>query len=150
MYFCAWGLTEPFSARFPERHVVCHHAAKHHLNIYNHNTNSLCHHVLLFMEAVSPACSVSCFTGFHNASLYDTLQPSISPLVGLLRDEEDKTRANAAGALGNLVRNSAALCGELVRAGALAALLATAAAPERVPAAGEDMTWACMHTLSVK
>ncbi|MEW5307613.1 MAG: hypothetical protein WDW36_009992 [Sanguina aurantia] len=81
------------------------------------------------------ACFAIGNAGFHNASLYDALQPSISPLVGLLRDEEDKTRANAAGALGNLVRNSAALCGELVRAGALAALLATAAAPERVPAA---------------
>ena len=39
------------------------------------------------------------------------------PLVRLLGDEEDKTRANAAAALGNLVRNSAALCGDLVRAG---------------------------------
>lgn len=38
-------------------------------------------------------------------------------MVRLLGDEEDKTRANAAAALGNLVRNSAALCGDLVRAG---------------------------------
>jgi fused len=43
--------------------------------------------------------------------------------VTLLRDEEDKTRANAAGALGNLVRNSSQLCGELVSAGALRSLL---------------------------
>ena len=54
--------------------------------------------------------------GFHNASLYEALRPSIGPLVGLLRgEEEDKTRANAAGALGNLVRNSSQLCGELIR-----------------------------------
>ena len=41
------------------------------------------------------------------------------PLVALLRDEEDRTRANAAGALGNLVRNSGQLCGDITRAGAL-------------------------------
>jgi hypothetical protein len=34
----------------------------------------------------------------------------VPPLVRLLGDEEDKTR-------GNLVRNSAALCGDLVQAG---------------------------------
>ena len=45
------------------------------------------------------------------------------PLVALLRDEEDRTRANAAGALGNLVRNSGQLCRDIVGAGALAAML---------------------------
>lgn len=39
--------------------------------------------------------------------------------MALLADEEDKTRANAAGALGNLVRNSDALCVDLLDAGAL-------------------------------
>ena len=57
--------------------------------------------------------------GFHNASLYPALRPAVPPLVGLLRDEEDRTRANAAGALGNLVRNSAQLCGDIMGAGAL-------------------------------
>ena len=38
--------------------------------------------------------------------------------MSLLEDEEDKTRANAAGALGNLVRNSGLLCPELLEAGA--------------------------------
>ena len=37
---------------------------------------------------------------------YHALRPAISSLVLLLHDEEEKTRANAAGALGNLVRNS--------------------------------------------
>jgi hypothetical protein len=58
--------------------------------------------------------------GFHKATLYDALRPAISPLVSLLlpsSGEEDKTRANAAGALGNLVRNSSALCGDLIRVG---------------------------------
>ncbi|GFR42822.1 hypothetical protein Agub_g3779, partial [Astrephomene gubernaculifera] len=85
------------------------------------------------------ACFAIGNAGFHNASLYGALEPAISPLVALLRDEEDKTRANAAGALGNLVRNSSALCGELIRAGALRALLDTALSPERPagPAGGK-------------
>ena len=57
--------------------------------------------------------------GFHNASLYEGLRCSIPPLVALLRDDEDKTRANAAGALGNLVRNSGLLCQSLIQANAL-------------------------------
>ena len=57
--------------------------------------------------------------GFHNSSLYEALRASIGPLVALLRDEEDKTRANAAGALGNLVRNSGLLCRPLIEAQAL-------------------------------
>lgn len=51
--------------------------------------------------------------------LYEALAPAVGPLVVLLSDEEDKTRANAAGALGNLVRNSGQLCGQLLAAGAL-------------------------------
>jgi fused-like protein len=50
--------------------------------------------------------------------------------------EDPKTRANAAGALGNLVRNSSLLCGELVRSGALKALLDTAAAAAVVATPG--------------
>ena len=60
--------------------------------------------------------------GFHNSSLYEALRASIGPLVALLRDEEDKTRANAAGALGNLVRNSGLLCRPLIDARALQVL----------------------------
>ena len=60
--------------------------------------------------------------GFHNSSLYEALQASIGPLVALLGDQEDKTRANAAGALGNLVRNSGLLCRPLIEARALQVL----------------------------
>jgi len=59
--------------------------------------------------------------GFHSAALYGALRGAVGPLVALLRDGEDKTRANAAGALGNLVRNSPMLCRQLVQAGALEA-----------------------------
>ena len=45
------------------------------------------------------------------------LEASVTPLLSALDDEDDKTRANAAGALGNLVRNSSKLCEGLVRSG---------------------------------
>ena len=63
------------------------------------------------------ACFAIGNAGFHSDALYPELRVAVPPLVRLLGDEEDKTRANAAAALGNLVRNSAALCGDLVRAG---------------------------------
>jgi fused-like protein len=46
--------------------------------------------------------------------------------VALLQDEDEKTRANAAGALGNLVRNSNVLVPALVSAGAVERLLGLA------------------------
>eukprot|EP00775_Hariotina_reticulata_P001705 gene1705-2051_t len=89
------------------------------------------------------ACFAIGNAGFHNPSLYEALRPAVGPLVALLGDDEEKTRANAAGALGNLVRNSNQLCGEIIRTGALQALLNTvmrsdsAAAPGTcLPAAG--------------
>jgi fused-like protein len=36
-------------------------------------------------------------------------------LVDLLKDPEEKTRANAAGALGNFVRNSNSLAKDLIK-----------------------------------
>ena len=42
---------------------------------------------------------------FHSAALYPALAPAIPPLVACLAEALDKTRSNAAGALGNLVRN---------------------------------------------
>lgn len=68
----------------------------------------------------SPGCrKFACFAignaGFHNPTLYDALRPAVGPLVKLLSDDEEKTRANAAGALGNLVRNSGQLCSEIIK-----------------------------------
>lgn len=60
---------------------------------------------------------------FHSALLYAHLAPAIGPLVDLLSDQDEKTRANAAGALGNLVRNSSELCARMISAGALDGLL---------------------------
>jgi hypothetical protein len=46
---------------------------------------------------------------FHSAELYPLLSRSIEPLTVSLRDDDDKTRANAAGAIGNLIRNGGEL-----------------------------------------
>ena len=46
---------------------------------------------------------------FHSPELYQQLARSIEPLAVALRDEDEKTRANAAGAIGNLIRNGGEL-----------------------------------------
>lgn len=46
------------------------------------------------------------------------MKPAIPILVALLKDNEEKTRSNAAAALGNLARNSSALDKEFIAAGA--------------------------------
>mmetsp|Transcript_41800 Transcript_41800/g.97956 ORF Transcript_41800/g.97956 Transcript_41800/m.97956 type:complete len:1409 (+) Transcript_41800:131-4357(+) len=61
-------------------------------------------------------------SAFHADTLYADLSPAIPLLLDLLQDNDEKTRANAAGALGNLVRNSAVLCPEMIQYGALKAL----------------------------
>ena len=80
------------------------------------------------------ACFAIGNAGFHSNALYPNLASAISALVAILRGgpstpgdtvEEEKTRANAAGAIGNLVRNGASLCGELVAQGAIDALVET-------------------------
>lgn len=78
---------------------------------------------LISAHTSTPAHASPPRAGFHNASLYPALRPAVPPLVALLSDEEDRTRANAAGALGNLVRNSGQLCRDIVGAGALRAML---------------------------
>jgi fused len=69
------------------------------------------------------ACFAVGNAGFHNAKLYEDLRPCVKLLVDLLNDSEEKTRANAAGALGNFVRNSELLCSDLIKHGALKQLL---------------------------
>ena len=44
-------------------------------------------------------------------------------MIELLKDDEEKIRANAAGALGNFVRNSNVLARDLIKHGALLQLL---------------------------
>ena len=69
------------------------------------------------------ACFAIGNAGFHSSLLYPLLRPAVIPLVHLLKDEEDRTRANAAGALGNLLRNSSELVPDVLSAGALKGLM---------------------------
>ncbi|RRT73368.1 hypothetical protein B296_00032717 [Ensete ventricosum] len=57
---------------------------------------------------------------YHNDVLYEELRRCIPQLTKLLLSaEEDKTKVNAAGALSNLVRNSNALCEDIISQGAM-------------------------------
>ncbi|VVB00675.1 unnamed protein product [Arabis nemorensis] len=70
------------------------------------------------------ACFAIGNAAYHNDTLYEELRRSITQLANVLTTaEEDKTKANAAGALSNLVRNSNKLCEDMVSKGALQTLL---------------------------
>ncbi|XP_021764025.1 serine/threonine-protein kinase TIO-like [Chenopodium quinoa] len=70
------------------------------------------------------ACFAIGNAAYHNNLLYEGLRSSIPQLTNLLLSpEEDKTKANAAGALSNLIRNSNELCEDIVSNGAIQALL---------------------------
>lgn len=73
------------------------------------------------------ACFAVGNAAFHSDALYARLAPAVAPLVAALDDPEEKTRANAAGALGNLVRNGGSLSADLARRGGVGALLHLAA-----------------------
>ncbi|XP_062119818.1 serine/threonine-protein kinase TIO-like [Humulus lupulus] len=61
---------------------------------------------------------------YHNDTLYEELRRSIPFLANLLLSiEEDKTKANAAGALCNLVRHSNKLCEDIISKGAMQAVM---------------------------
>jgi serine/threonine protein kinase len=69
------------------------------------------------------ACFAVGNAGFHSNYLYSDLKPAVKILVGLLHDDEDRTVANAAGALGNLVRNSGELVPEMLTCDAVGTLI---------------------------
>ena len=69
------------------------------------------------------ACFALGNAGFHNDKLYEYLRPSVTTLVKLLADVEEKTRSNAAGALGNFVRNSNLLVPEMLKEGVIHKLI---------------------------
>ena len=75
------------------------------------------------------ACFAAGNIGFHSSLLYSQLTPCVAPLVACLEDADPKTRTNAAGALGNLVRNGPQLCVELIRCDVPRALLCLALQP---------------------
>ncbi|XP_050385130.1 serine/threonine-protein kinase TIO [Argentina anserina] len=70
------------------------------------------------------ACFAIGNAAYHNDMLYEELRRSIPQLANLLLStEEDKTKANAAGALSNLTRNSDKLVEDIVSKGAIQSLL---------------------------
>ncbi|CAN6882710.1 unnamed protein product [Brassica oleracea] len=70
------------------------------------------------------ACFAIANAAYHSDKLYEELRPSITQLANVLTSAEgDKTKANAAGALSNLVRNSNKLCEDMVSKGALQTFL---------------------------
>lgn len=54
---------------------------------------------------------------FHSAALYGHLDLCLPALINALLDKDEKTRANAAGAIGNLVRNSGQLSSRMASLG---------------------------------
>jgi fused-like protein len=68
------------------------------------------------------ACFALGNAGFHTDTLYKYLKAAVPVLTAHLASDDPKTRANAAGALGNFARNSNDLCSELTSAGAVEGL----------------------------
>ena len=60
---------------------------------------------------------------YHNNLLYEALRPAIGPVMKLLGHSDEKARLNAAGAVSNMLRTGAALCPDLVAAGAVEEIL---------------------------
>jgi fused-like protein len=76
------------------------------------------------------ACFAIGNAAFLNDKLYDNFRPIIPRMVELLLDQEDNTRANSAGALGNFVRCGDSLCNEILIHRAHEALLKLAETEE--------------------
>ena len=65
------------------------------------------------------ACFALGNAAFHSDSLYDRLASGIQPIVALLADGNPKTRLNAVGALGNMVRSGEQLVPRLMETDAV-------------------------------
>ncbi|KAL4192557.1 hypothetical protein AMTRI_Chr06g172560 [Amborella trichopoda] len=105
---------------------MCRHSPYFYASLLRHDIVSL-----LIERCADPdkrtrkfACFALGNAAYHNELLYEELRRSIPQLTNLLQaSEEDKTKANAAGAISNLVRNSSKLCEDIITKGALQALL---------------------------
>lgn len=89
------------------------------LSLAHSNSSGYCYAILLLSyHSVGNAA-------FHSKELYPLLTNCIDPLLVALRDStDDKTRANAAGAIGNLIRNGGELSRPMARCGVVEALIA--------------------------
>ncbi|KAL5727926.1 non-specific serine/threonine protein kinase [Ranunculus cassubicifolius] len=105
---------------------MCRHSPYFYSSLARHNIINL-----LIDRCADPdkrtrkfACFAIGNAAYHGDLLYEELRRSIPLLTNvLLSAEEDKTKANAAGALSNLVRNSTRLVGDIISKGSIQALL---------------------------
>ena len=95
------------------------------------------------------ACIALGNAGFHDSSLYSHLKMAIPVLVSLLKDNDEKTRSNAAAALGNLVRNSDELDQDFVSTGANYQLV-NMIVNDKAPAARKVSIMAITNLLNLK
>lgn len=107
---------------------MCRHNAFFYEHLLKHGLLSDC--IVGCSDADPATRRFACFAlgnaAFHNDKLYHVFKPAIKSVVQLLRDPDERTRANAAGALGNFARNSAVLVPELMSQSAVDALFAVA------------------------
>ncbi|KAK9665281.1 hypothetical protein RND81_14G102200 [Saponaria officinalis] len=105
---------------------MCRHSSYFYSSLSRHGVIS--HLIDRCADPDKPTRKYACFAignaAFHNDVLYEELRRSIPRLTKLLLSpEDDKIKANAAGALSNLVRNSNKLCEDMVTKGVIQALL---------------------------
>lgn len=105
---------------------MCRHSSYFYGSLAKHNIISLL--VDCCSDADKRVRKFACFAignaAYYNDFFYEELRRCIPQLANLLVSaEEDKTKANASGALSNLVRNSNKLCEDIVSKGAMQALL---------------------------
>ncbi|KAI3698242.1 hypothetical protein L6452_31355 [Arctium lappa] len=105
---------------------MCRHSSYFYSLLAKHNIISLL--VDCCSDADKRVRKFACFAignaAYYSDFFYEELRRCIPQLANLLVSaEEDKTKANASGALSNLVRNSNKLCEDIVSKGAMQALL---------------------------
>ena len=95
---------------------LCRHSARFYTSLAAPVGNSMILLDLLIASCTDHDSNVrkfACFAvgnaAFHSDELYAMLRRSVAGLRAALHDPEEKTRSNAAGALGNLCRNSGEL-----------------------------------------
>ncbi|KAI9906106.1 hypothetical protein PsorP6_014255 [Peronosclerospora sorghi] len=80
------------------------------------------------------ACFAIGNAAFHSGELYEALRPALAGLLVNLHDDEETTRSNAGGAVGNLVRHADTLCSDLCTYQAPIQLFESAVAEQSVAA----------------
>jgi len=104
---------------------ICRHSERFYPSMradarVTHGENSILENIMYLCIDDDPTTrKFACFAvgnaAFHSDALYTYLGRGVPFLCSSLKDSDEKTRANAAGALGNFVRNGGQLCDTLCR-----------------------------------